>query len=106
LPSYNNSYQNFNKVIKTICKRAGILDKCLIERTIGFKVDSKTFKKCELVSSHTARRSFSTNAYLAGIPTKNIMLLTGHKTEAAFFKYIRISKSENAKLLSEHSFFK
>jgi hypothetical protein len=33
------------------------------------------------------------------------MLLTGHKTEEAFFKYIRIGKEENARELSEHPFF-
>lgn len=32
-------------------------------------------------------------------------LLTGHKTEEAFFRYIRISKKENATVLSEHPFF-
>ena len=37
---------------------------------------------------------------------KRIMLLTGHKTEQAFFKYIRIEKEENAKILAEHIFFK
>jgi hypothetical protein len=35
-----------------------------------------------------------------------IMLITGHKTEQAFFRYIRVEKKENAKALSELPFFK
>jgi integrase len=77
----------------------------LYERTDGTKVVRKRMKKYALVSSHTARRSGATNMYLAGIPVARIMLLTGHKTEQAFFKYIPIGKQENAKTLLEHNFF-
>jgi integrase len=100
------SQQSFNKMVKNICKRAGINEPVLYERTHGEKIIRKRLKKWEMVSSHTARRSGATNMYLAGISTMRIMLLTGHKTEQAFFKYIRINKEENAKTLSEHDFFK
>lgn len=105
-PSYDNSLQNFNAIIKRICKKARLNEKVFTERTIGHKIVRKTFKKYELIGSHTARRSFATNAYLAGILPAKIMLITGHKTEEAFFKYIRIEKRKNAKELSEHPFFK
>jgi len=100
------SQQNFNKVIKNICKRAGIDDLIRIERTVGVKIERKNYKKWELVSSHTARRSGATNMYLAGIPVFRIMLLTGHSTEKSFFKYICISKEENASVLAGNEFFK
>jgi integrase len=100
------SQQSFGATIKRLCKRAGIIDEILYERTIGLKVVRKRMKKYTLVSSHTARRTGATNMYLAKIPTFRIMLLTGHTTEESFFKYIRISKEENAKILSEHPFFK
>lgn len=103
---YNNSQQNFNKVIKNVCKRAGICQKILVERTEGFKVVRKLVPKYQLVSTHTARRSGATNMYLAGIPPFRIMLITGHKTESAFYRYIRIQKEENAKDLQNHPFFK
>lgn len=86
-------------------KRAGITDMVYIERTRGGKVERLSVPRYELVSSHTARRSFATNTYLAGIPAARIMLMTAHSTEEAFFRYIRISRSENAKTLSEHPFF-
>lgn len=105
-PAYQKSAQNFNKVIKTICKKVGICDSILVEKTRGGRIERKSMKKYNMICSHTARRSFATNAYLSGIPTYNIMLITGHKTEASFFKYIRISKKENAKELLNHDFFK
>lgn len=104
-PIYNNSQQNFNKVLKTLCKKAKINEKVLVERTEGVKVSRKIFRKYELVSSHTARRSMATNMYIAGVPAYRIMLITGHRTESAFFKYIRIGKQENAIELSSHPFF-
>lgn len=103
---YNNSQQNFNKIIKNVCKKAGITQKILVERTEGFKVVRKLVPKYQLVSTHTARRSGATNMYLAGIPPFRIMLITGHKTESAFYRYIRIQKEENAKDLQNHPFFK
>jgi integrase len=100
------SSQNFNKVIKTVCKKAGINAAVRIERTVGMKIERKNHLKWQLVSSHTARRSGATNMYLAKIPTFRIMLITGHKTEQAFFKYIRITSEENAVILANHPFFK
>lgn len=104
--TYKKSQQNFNKMLKHICKKAGITDKILVERTEGFKKVKRIFRKYELVSTHTARRSGATNMYLAGIPTFRIMLTTGHMTEAAFFGYIGIRKKENANILQNHPFFK
>ncbi|MDR1764418.1 MAG: site-specific integrase [Dysgonamonadaceae bacterium] len=106
IPACDCSLFNFNKCIKTVCKRANITDKILIERTKGHKIERFTTPKYALVSSHTARRSFATNAYLSGILPAKIMLITGHKSEQTFFEYIRIGKAENARELAEHAFFK
>lgn len=103
---YKKTQQNFNVRIKTICKKAGFTEKIVIEQTVGFKKVKKSYKKYELISSHTARRSGATNMYMAGIPPFRIMMITGHKTESSFYLYIRIRKEENARTLSEHSYFK
>lgn len=97
--------QNYGAILKRLCRKAQINDKVLIERHEGNRFVRKTVPKWKLVSAHTARRSFATNAYLSGIKVARIMLLTGHKTEESFFKYIKIDKTENAKLLSKHKFF-
>lgn len=97
--------QYFNRCVKDICKKVGLTEPILWERTVGAEVVSKEIPKWQLVSSHTARRSFATNMFLQNIPTYRIMLITGHKSESSFFKYIRVTREENAATLSGHLFF-
>jgi integrase len=94
-----------NKYLKDIGKDAKInnLESTSITKG-GMRVD-KTYKKYELITVHTARRSFATNMFLNDVPTISIMKITGHKTEKNFLKYIRISPEENAKKLAEHPYF-
>jgi integrase len=99
------SNQKFNKYIKEVCRFVGLTDKVTMTRTYKGKKIAITKQKCDFVSSHTARRSFATNAYKAGVPTLAIMAITGHRTEKVFLKYIRVSKEEHASLTSKHSFF-
>lgn len=61
-----------------------------------------TNKKYELITTHTARRSFATNLYLDGVPSYTIMRITGHRTEKAFLRYIKITPNESAKVLQLH----
>jgi integrase len=97
--------QYFNRAVKEICKKVGLGEPILWERTVGTEVVKKELPKWELVSSHTARRSFATNMFLLNIPTYRIMLITGHKSESSFFKYIRVTREENASTLQGHLFF-
>lgn len=97
--------QYFNQAIKKICKRIGFTEKIPYERRIGMEFVRTMRPKYTLISSHTARRSAATNMFLANIPTFRIMLLTGHKTESAFFRYIRITREENAMTLAGNQFF-
>lgn len=62
-------------------------------------------KKWLEIRTHTARRSFATNAYLTGIPMRDIMQVTGHRTTESFLKYIRVTKLETAEKLKDHPFF-
>lgn len=64
----------FNDVIKRICKYCRIDTECTILR----RGQLVTAEKWQFVSSHTARRSFATNLYLAGISLEDIALLMGH----------------------------
>lgn len=100
------SDQKINKHIKEICNMAGIDDNILIHKSISGKRVEKISKKYELVCTHTARRSFATNAYKAGVPTIAIMKITGHTKESTFLKYIKVSMDENAETLLSHAFFK
>lgn len=99
------SQQKFNDYLKEVCELAGINDLITFYQTRGEKREQITLPKYQLITSHTARRSFATNAFKAGLPSISIMKITGHKTERSFLKYIKITKEENAKLIMEHHFF-
>jgi site-specific recombinase XerD len=79
--------QKINEYIKEVCKAV------------------KINEKAKQVTTHTARRSACTNMYNAGIPIKNIMKVSGHKTESEFRKYIRVTDEENAENLSIHPYY-
>jgi len=77
--------------IKEVCQIVGIDD--TIKKTI-YK-ENKEFisekKKWELVSTHTARRSFITNSLIAGKNIPLVMSESGHKSLGSFQKYIDLS---------------
>lgn len=97
--------QHFNKVIKTVCRKVGIITKVPYERTVGLERISKMVPKWMRIGSHSGRRSAATNMFLAGIPALRIMKITGHKTEEAFMHYIGLTKEENAAVLAGNMFF-
>lgn len=100
------SNQKVNKSLKDLCKLAGFTETIVKHISKGdMRIESKK-KKWEMISTHTARRSFATNAYLGGIPELKIMKITGHRTEKSFLRYIRISQEDNALNLIQHPFFK
>ena len=99
------SNQLTNELIKEVARLSGLRDNIETTITKGGKVEKTTSPKYKLVSTHTARRSFATNLYLADIPSISIMKITGHKTEKSFLKYIKITEEENAEKLSNHPFF-
>ena len=97
--------QKVNKYIKEIAREAGIVDMVEVSYVESGEKKSHLVEKCELVKTHTARRSGATNMYLAGIPTIAIMKITGHKTEKEFMKYIKITEEQTAMELMNHPYF-
>ena len=99
------SNSDMNEYIKVVCKMAGLTHEVERLRTVKGKKTRLKNPFYELVSVHTSRRSFASNAFLAGMNTLHIMSITGHKTESEFMKYIRVSKEDRAKKAAEHQFF-
>lgn len=98
--------QHINYKIKDVCEYAGIDEVLYKEQTrSGKKVRIKKFK-FEMVKTHTARRSFCTNAYLSGMPTIDIMQISGHSSEKTFLNYIKADALQKAIKISSHPFFK
>lgn len=99
------SNQKFNDYLKIIAEKAGLNEEVTITHSNGGVHTPYKYKKYELVSTHTARRSFATNMMLDGVPIGQIMMITGHKTQESFFKYIKIRPKDNADKLKDHPFF-
>ena len=97
--------QKINKQIKHIARMAGITQMVEATKIINHKAVVGHYPKCDVITTHTARRSAATNMYKAGIPSISIMKITGHTTEKAFMKYIKISAEENAELMAKNKFF-
>lgn len=68
-----------------------------IEKTYtkGGKRVREIKKQWELVSLHTARRTFSTLMASKNIPYHDIMLVTGHKTLKSFQTYLKSNKEKS-----------
>jgi integrase len=101
IPDISN--QKYNQHLHELCSKCDLLNEMVTTKAIrGGKVMETTQPKYELISSHTARRSFATNEYKRGeLTPSEIMVITGHKTEKSFLKYIRETKKETALRIKE-----
>ncbi len=92
-----------NKYLKEIGKMLKCLHVNVQTRiTKGGVFTISNNQKYELLVTHSARRSFATNLYKSGLSSITIMKITGHRTERAFMKYLKVTPNENAKLLQQH----
>ena len=96
------SNQKYNEYIKEVAKLAEIDNLVVIGSDNGNRAISNALPKYEFVKSHTARRTFCTNAYLDGIDTITIRAISGHKTEKAFLRYIRVDGLGHAQKMLNH----
>lgn len=96
------SNQKTNAFLKEIAQRCLLLEATVSQTSTkaGAKM-VQNFKKWELVGTHTARRSFCTNEFLAGTPAELIMQISGHKSAAAFRLYLRLTPTEGAQKMKD-----
>lgn len=97
--------QHINYCVKKLGELAKINSIEIKTITKGGKKTTINYFKYDLISSHTARRSFCTNAYKSGMPTIDIMAISGHKTEKVFYNYIKVNNLERAEKIRLHKFF-
>ncbi len=98
-PSISN--QKMNEYLKEIGLLCGLTEEISLVKKVGNTRKQTNYPKYELITCHTARRSFATNLYLEGTPIYEIMAMTGHKTEKSFLTYIKITQREYAKKLKD-----
>lgn len=87
MPPANDYY---NKIVKSIAKKADISEPVKTITYIGSLRTEKTFPKWEFITSHTPRKTFVTNALSLGISPSIVMKWTGHKQFEAMQPYIEI----------------
>lgn len=99
--------QTINRLIKQVARKAGITQPVSIETTKGGVKKQESKEKCELVMSHTARRTGATLMYLAGVDIYDIMKITGHTTPEMLKKYIKADQLDVVqKLTDKYDYFK
>jgi|SRR5690554_479008 len=95
----------YNRTLKEIISKTEIEREVLFHRTEGGERTERVKLFSSLMSSHTARRTFASNAYLMGIDPLDVMKITGHKSYNSFFKYLRCENLGIAMRISTHEFF-
>lgn len=97
------SNQKFNDYLGEVCEKAKINEPYTKSFTKAGKREVLSGAKYEFITSHSARRSFATNAFKRGIPPYLIMTITGHKTETEFMKYLKVTAEERAEMFAKEA---
>lgn len=95
------SEQHLNKKIKVVGLLLGWTEPAGLKENRGM-LEYKSGKRfCDAISTHTARRSFATNAYKDGVSLSSIMAVTGHSSEETLRRYLKLNTKERALLAAE-----
>ena len=86
------SGQKFNIHIREVCRIAEIIDQVKTTNYIGNEKKVNYMRKYEMVSSHTARRTFITLSSERGMPDHIIMKITGIRDPKTLIKYKKTSQ--------------
>jgi site-specific recombinase XerD len=90
LPVISN--QNMNYAVKELCKLAEIDEPVEIVRFRGVKREAITYKKYELISVHTGRKTFCTLSLEKGMSAEVVMSISGHKDYKSFKRYVKVTE--------------
>ena len=85
---YKGDLSNYNRWLHELCRIVGLDDEIKYENKVNGQIITKTYKKWELISSHTARRTFITLAVKRSVNSQYIKRASGHKSDSSFDKYI------------------
>jgi integrase len=88
------SNQKYNQHIKEVCRKAEINEPIQQVWYYGKKRVEEIKPKHDLISTHSARRSFITLSLQKGGLPEEIMAVSGHRDRKSFDKYVKIAKRE------------
>ena len=90
--------QHLNERIKKVGLLLGWTEPAGLMEHRGLMQYQSDKRFCDAIMTHTARRSFATNAYKAGVSLSAIMAITGHSSEEMLKKYLKLGSKERALL--------
>ena len=99
IPQTSNA--EFNSYIKEVGKLAGLCQPIKHSYKKENKEVVEMRPKYAWITSHTCRRSFCTNEFLAGTPVELIMKISGHKSLKDFYRYIKIAPEQAGQRIRE-----
>lgn len=82
----------FNRQIKSVFKKIGLTETIAIKPNRNSN-DTILVQKCDLISSHTGRRTYITLCLNAGIRADQLMKTTGHRKFETMRKYTKLEAS-------------
>lgn len=85
--------------LKKIGLKAGLTEEHIVTEDRGGKVTNSIKQRWELIGTHTARRSYISNMLKRGYDSHLLMKITGHTTEEAFKRYVKVSSGDVASLI-------
>ena len=88
-----------NELLKIIAKKAGINDEQLITKQEKGKVVTEKVPKYELITTHTARRTFITASMKRGLQPSVIMKITGHTAPKTMERYNKMTAEDVAEAM-------
>ena len=86
--------QKENEVLKLLALIAGFTEKTTVTYKLGGVKKEEVKKRWELVTTHTARKTFITNCLRAGIEPYLVMEMVGIKKESTFKRYVQVSNND------------
>ncbi|MDR1503476.1 MAG: site-specific integrase [Prevotella sp.] len=98
LPVISN--QKMNDYIKEVCYLAGIDQNVTKTYFKGKERITETYKKYELISTHTARRTFICIALANGVTPETVMRITGHTDYKSMQPYIDVTDKAKIEAVS------
>ena len=97
--------QKINDHIKEIGEALGWTETVELEEQRGAMEYTTKKRFCDLLKTHTCRRSLATNMQKAGASLSSIMAITGHSSEQQLKTYLKLDEAEKSMLAIKERYF-
>ena len=92
------SHQNYNVYIKELARRVGINEMTKSTMLVNKRKRKVEVEKCNLITSHTMRRTTLSNLYNKAIPEYLLLNISGHSRSSQLHSYIGADPNREAQL--------